>query len=158
MRRPWNIINIPIYSLATYHEQKVNMNICTYVSVISMKPKMYSIAIDYKTQTYQNLQSTNEVILQLLSQDSARLVKTLGKKSGANYDKLAYLTKKRTLQEWNGFKVLMNASSYLMLEKVEEIDTKTDHALFTFELKKYKVNSEGDILMFQDLIDQKIIL
>lgn len=158
MRRPWNIINVPIYSLATYPAQGVNMNICTYVAVISMKPKLYSIAIDYQTQTYQNLQKTNEVVLQLLSHDSIKLVKTLGKKSGTHYDKQAYLEKKKSLSEWHGFKIIDNACSYLKLDKLEEIDTKTDHALFTFELKKYLVKSEDNILMFQDLIDQKIIL
>ena len=46
MRRPWNIINLPIYSLQTVDSNgKLNMNICTYVSVVSMKPKIYSIAI-----------------------------------------------------------------------------------------------------------------
>ena len=45
MKRPWNIISPPVYSLVTYDEEgKVNMNICTYVSAVSMKPKMYSIA------------------------------------------------------------------------------------------------------------------
>lgn len=158
MRRPWNIINVPIYSLATYSEQEVNMNICTYVSVISMKPKLYSIAIDYNTQTYQNLQSSTEVVLQLLNQESARIVRTLGKKSGASFNKAAYLKKKKLLTEWQGFSVIEDVSSLLKLDKIMEIDTRTDHALFTFELKKYKVNSEDDILMFQDLIDQKIIL
>ena len=55
MKRPWNIISPPVYSLVTYDEHgKVNMNICTYVSAVSMKPKMYSIAIDYTTKTYKN--------------------------------------------------------------------------------------------------------
>lgn len=158
MRRPWNIINIPVYSLATYTEHGVNMNICTYVSVISMKPKLYSIAVDYSTQTYQNLQKTEEVILQLLSGESIGIVKTLGKKSGSSYDKQAYLAKKNQLSEWHGFDVLETAASFLKLDKIEEIDTKSDHALFTFELKKYMVKSEDNILMFQDLIDQRIIL
>lgn len=41
MKRPWNLANVPVYSLATYAGQKVNMNICTYVSAVNMKPKRY---------------------------------------------------------------------------------------------------------------------
>ena len=51
MRRPWNIINLPIYSLQTVDKDgKLNMNICTYVSVVSMKPKIYSVAVYYGTK------------------------------------------------------------------------------------------------------------
>ena len=34
MKRPWNIISPPVYSLVTYDDEgKVNMNICTYIHV-----------------------------------------------------------------------------------------------------------------------------
>ena len=68
MKRPWNIISPPVYSLVTYDEEgKVNMNICTYVSAVSMKPKIYSIAIDYTTKTYKlyKLDSQNPYDIQL---------------------------------------------------------------------------------------------
>ena len=40
MRRPWNITNEVIYSLVSYSDTlRYNMNICTYVSVVNMKPK-----------------------------------------------------------------------------------------------------------------------
>ena len=45
MTRPWNLLNLPVYSLATYQGEKVNMNICTYVSAVSMKPKQYMVAV-----------------------------------------------------------------------------------------------------------------
>ena len=53
MKRPWNIIDLPVYSLLSNDMNgNINMNICTYVSAVSMKPKIYSIAIDFKTKTY----------------------------------------------------------------------------------------------------------
>ena len=68
MRRPWNIINLPIYSLQTVDKDgKLNMNICTYVSVVSMKPKIYSIAVYYGTKTFENLENSDYVVLQILS-------------------------------------------------------------------------------------------
>ena len=52
MKRPWNIINPAVYSLITYDEHDtLNMNICSYVSAVSLKPKLYLIAIDYSTKT-----------------------------------------------------------------------------------------------------------
>ena len=94
MRRPWNIINLPIYSLQTVDSNgKLNMNICTYVSVVSMKPKIYSIAIYYGTKTIENLDNSNNVVLQILSKKNIGLVKNLGKKSGLKIDKDKYLRK-----------------------------------------------------------------
>ncbi len=40
MKRPWNRTNLNIYSLATYNKKEINMNICTYVSVVNMNPKI----------------------------------------------------------------------------------------------------------------------
>ena len=46
MKRPWNRINTNIYSLLTQNsESDFNMNICTYVSVVNMTPKIYMISI-----------------------------------------------------------------------------------------------------------------
>ena len=67
MKRPWNIINPPIYSLITYDEtDNLNMNICSYVSAVSLKPKLYLIAIDYSTKTYKNLKQNSVVVLQVI--------------------------------------------------------------------------------------------
>ena len=53
MKRPWNIVDHAVYSLVSYdNENNINMNICTYVSAISMKPKVFMIAIYYGTKTY----------------------------------------------------------------------------------------------------------
>jgi len=97
MQRPWNIIDVPVYSLATYDNGIVNMNICTYVTGVSMKPKRYAIAIYEKTQTLKNLSANDNAVLQLLHHQQIKLVKVLGKKSGMDFDKQAYLSKKKQL-------------------------------------------------------------
>ena len=100
MRRPWNIINLPIYSLQTTDDSgSLNMNICTYVSVVSMKPKIYSIAVYYGTKTFENLENSENVVLQILSKDNIGLVKNLGKKSGLKINKDKYL-RKQNLIKW----------------------------------------------------------
>ena len=61
MKRPWNRINPNVYSLMTSCEEPhYNMNICTYVSVVNMHPKIYLISIDKSTLTYKNL--TNKIV------------------------------------------------------------------------------------------------
>lgn len=158
MRRPWNIINSPIYSLATYKGDQVNMNICTYVSAISMQPKQYLISLDYKTQTYENLLKNDLAILQILTFNNIKLVRALGKNSGKVTNKQSYLSKKDALVRWNGFDVLGGAAAYIQLRKTASHNSGGDHEHFFFSVEKFKTIDDQNILMFQDLIDNKIIL
>ena len=158
MRRPWNLIDVPVYSLTTYTESQVNMNICTYVSVVSMKPKMYAIAIDYHSQTYQNLLVSDTCVLQLLQIEQTDIVKPLGKKSGKNYDKTSYLHKRKLLTQWDGLTVLKGTNAWIRLAKMHQLNVDGDHELFFFTVEKFKVNAEENVLMFQELIRQGVIL
>ena len=158
MKRPWNIIDLPVYSLLSNDiNGNINMNICTYVSAVSMKPKIYSIAIDFKTKTYDNLIASDRVVLQLLSKKNISLVRTLGKKSGKKIDKNNYLKKKK-LFNWKGYEVLENVCALVELVKIEEIKINGDHHIFLFDTVSYKSFSDKDILTTKDLIEKKIIL
>ena len=158
MKRPWNIIDLPVYSLLSNDiNGNINMNICTYVSAVSMKPKIYSIAIDFKTKTYDNLISCDRVVLQLLSKKNISLVRTLGKKSGKKIDKNNYLKKKK-LFNWKGYEVLEDVCALVELVKSEEIKINGDHHIFLFNAVAYKSYSDKDILTTKDLIEKKIIL
>lgn len=158
MKRPWNMVDVPVYSLATYDGNHVNMNICTYVSAVSMKPKTYMIAVYYHTKTIELLHSSQNVILQLLHTDQSKLIKTLGKKSGLKFDKAHYLNTHNLLTSWNGNQVLKEACAYLALKKIGHQDIGGDHELFWFEVTKTKTNTDQKILMFQELIEEGIIL
>lgn len=158
MKRPWNIVDVPVYSLATYTDTSVNMNICTYVSAVSMSPKLYMIAIDYHTKSFENLRQKDRAILQLLHSTHAPLVKLLGKKSGQRIDKEKQLDRKDMLTTWDERKVLRNASAYLSLVIKDSTNIGGDHELFYFEVEKSVSKSSENILMFQELIKQGIIL
>ena len=82
MKRPWNRASSNIYSLVTCNlKGKMNMNICTYVSVVNMNPRLYAISIDYNTLTYKNLISHDgNIVLQCLSKKNISTVRSLGKK------------------------------------------------------------------------------
>ena len=63
MKRPWNRTNSSIYSLVTHDvKNQLNMNICTYVSVVNMNPRTYSIAIDYQTKTYESFNTIKDCL------------------------------------------------------------------------------------------------
>ena len=133
------------------------MNICTYVTAVSLHPKLYAIAIYENTQTLENIKKSDRSVLQILRKPHIDLITLLGKKSGMDIDKQAFLEKKNRLENWRGLPVLKDAAAYLLLEKQSSFTT-GDHELFTFSVKHYRTQHEKDVLMFQDLIDQKIIL
>ncbi|MEP0986610.1 flavin reductase [Ekhidna sp.] len=158
VKRPWNIVNVPVYSLATYDRGQVNMNICTYVTAVSMKPKLFMVAIDYSTKTYENLKNGSQSVLQVLHQDHKQLINSLGKKSGKSFNKLEFLQKKNLIDDWNENNVLKGACGYLELKKMGHKNIDGDHELFWFKVTKSSTKSEKEILMFQDLIEEGIIL
>ena len=143
MRKPWNIPNFPVYSLSTQKAGKANMNICTYVSAVSMKPKIFMIAAYENTQTLSNLESTDTAVLQLLEQSQYGLVKNLGKMSGARFDKISWLRKRGVLEEWMGFPVISNVCSMVLLKKIKVMRCEGDHVLFLFSVEKNKTFSEN---------------
>ncbi|MDZ7604329.1 MAG: flavin reductase [Cyclobacteriaceae bacterium] len=155
MNRPWNLSNIPVYSLATYDGQKVNMNICTYVSAVSMKPKRYMVAVYHGTQSLRNILKSDTAVLQLLGKQHLLLVNALGKKSGLNYDKESYLTKKHLLELWHDKKVLKHCAGLMELEKIW-LKEAGDHTMVLFDVKKFKTNHES-VLMLDDLREKKLI-
>lgn len=159
VRRPWNIVDMPIYSLATTNpDGTVNMNICTYVTAVSMKPKLFMVAVDYTTQTFQNLENQQSAVLQILHEDHQSLINYLGKKSGNSVNKERYLEKKDLLMTWNSNKVLKNACGLMELEMRGRKNVNGDHELFWFEVVKSKTIEENKVLMFHDLIREGIIL
>ena len=158
MRRPWNIIDTAVYSLATTSSGHVNMNICTYVTAVSRKPKQYVVAIDYDSLTFKNLDNNSACVLQILSSTQLTLIRKLGKTSGNRFNKMSWLEAKGELTTWNGNTVLKHASAYLQLKKLYQWNTGSDHEIFCFEVEKLKTNQEGNVLMFQDLIASRVIL
>jgi flavin reductase (DIM6/NTAB) family NADH-FMN oxidoreductase RutF len=155
MKRPWNLPDLPVYSLATFVGEQVNMNICTYVSAVSMKPKRYMVAVYEGTQTLWNLQRNDRAVLQLLSLKHLPLIRTLGKKSGKKYNKQSYLERKGWITHWNSYSVLKNAAGYVELRTIWD-HSGGDHQLFLFDVVGHRATSER-ILTLSDLRQHKLI-
>lgn len=155
MQRPWNLVNLPIYSLATYEGAKVNMNICTYVSAVSMSPKQYMIAVYKNTKSLENLTNNGRVVLQLLAKTQVSIVNVLGKKTGFKYDKQEYMLNRNLLQTWNGNVVLSDCAALVELKKKWRKDT-GDHVMFLFDVKQVQTR-HTEVLMLNDLRARKLV-
>lgn len=126
MRRPWNLPSLPVYSLASLDNGCTNMNICTYVSAISMKPKRYIIGIYKGTKTLDNVMACPKMVLQLLAFDQHRLVPLLGQKSGHSIDKLSRI--KSGLVHEGEFLLLENAIARIHLQLLSLFDAGDHYA------------------------------
>ena len=156
MQRPWNLPSLPVYSLATYSAESFNMNICTYVTAVSMQPKLYIIAVYQHTLSLEWMQQSNEAVLQLLHARQYGLVRYLGQKSGHIFPKQAWLQKKQLLTQWRQFTVLKEAAAYIQLQKIQTISCEGDHTLFLFKAVHFQSLST-DVLTTGILSAKKLI-
>jgi len=156
MKRPWNRTDLPVYSISSKHKNEFNLNICTYVSGASMSPKRMTVAIYKGTKTLELAQKEKSFVLQLLSNKQINLVKTLGFKSGYEYDKIGYLEKKGMIKEWMTFKILKDALAYIHLHQIEVFDA-GDHMLFLCDVVGFYNNLDAKELTLNQLRMKKII-
>jgi flavin reductase (DIM6/NTAB) family NADH-FMN oxidoreductase RutF len=138
MRKPWNLPDLPVHSLMTLGaDGALNMNICTYVTAVSMQPKRYAIAVYEGTRTLANLGMSDVAVLQYLHPDQIKLVRHLGQKSGMSFDKHAWLRKGDRLTTWRGHEVLAGASAWVELRTLDRWSA-GDHDLFLFDMTAAK--------------------
>lgn len=164
MQRPWNRVNLPVYSISSKHNNgSNNMHIITYAQAVSMQPKQFICAVYYGTKTLENISSNPHFMLQILSAEQYRLVDLLGKKSGNEIDKIERLQKRNLLNEWNGFYILKDALAVMEMKAVplsfkEDLGVSSpDHKLFLCNVIAYKNLNDGTPLTTEILGEKKII-
>jgi flavin reductase (DIM6/NTAB) family NADH-FMN oxidoreductase RutF len=166
MQRPWNRVNLPVYSISSKGlHGEANMHIITYAQAVSMKPKQFICAIYYGTKTLELVESNPHFVLQILSKEQYRLVELLGKKSGTQINKIERLAKRNLLTEWNGFYILKDALAVMEMKAAplsfdEELNTiiqQPDHKLFLCNVVAFKNLQEGEALTLDILREKKLI-
>lgn len=155
-KRPWNRVNLPVYSISSKAGDNENMHIITYASQISMQPKRFVCGIYNGTQTLENVTQHGEFILQLLSATQYRLIDLLGKKTGKKIDKISWLKKRNEISEWNGYPVLKNCLAVMQLKVISTFEG-GDHKGFLCDVAAYKNLNEGDVLTLDVLRAHKLI-
>jgi flavin reductase (DIM6/NTAB) family NADH-FMN oxidoreductase RutF len=152
MQRPWNKAPEVIYSLCTKDKSWIeNMNICSYVTPISRKPKKYMIALTPESKTYDNLLLTGYWVLQILSWEDKKYIQKLWKKSWHNVSKLENISKELT--EYKNFSVLKSASAAMFIKLSQRISIpEADHDIFIVEIESWTyLNMQSIFLTTQDI-------
>jgi flavin reductase (DIM6/NTAB) family NADH-FMN oxidoreductase RutF len=155
-KKPWNRINLPVYSISSKFDTTYNMNICTYTSAVSMQPKQILVSIYHGTKTLEIVNNSPKFVLQLLAVNQYRMVDLLGKKSGNHIDKISRLEKRGLTAQWNGYKILKDALALTELI-VEDTMQAGDHKLFLCSVVDYKNLNEGEALTLDDLREHRLI-
>lgn len=155
-KKPWNRVNLPVYSCSSKSDHNHNMHMITYVTAISMNPKRFICGIYYNTQTLSNIETSGEFVLQILSDQQYNLVDLLGRKSGQTTDKIRILNKRKELTTWKDFYVLNNCLAVMHLKVLQDFDA-GDHKCFLCELISYKNLNDGNPLSLDDLRSRKLI-
>lgn len=139
MRKLWNRSALPVWSLVTKDAAgKINMNICTYVSAVSMEPKLMMVAVYHNTKTHDNCHVGGEVLLQLLASDQAKLVRLLGQTSGRAKDKIPFLQKRALLSEYKEWSYLTEAAGFLVGTIESVVAVGGDHDLAIVRVTAHK--------------------
>ncbi|MBC7510893.1 MAG: flavin reductase [Ferruginibacter sp.] len=155
-KRPWNRVNLPVYSISSKAGDNQNMHIITYASQISMQPKRFVCGIYNGTKTLENVTQHGEFILQLLSATQYRLIDLLGKKTGKLIDKISRLKKRNEIVEWNGYPILKNCLAVMQLKVISTFEG-GDHKGFLCDVIAYKNLNEGNVLTLDVLRTHKLI-
>jgi len=153
VKQPWNKIPNVLYSLSTVSpEGKSNMNICSHVAPISMKPKKYMIALDPNSKTYDNFCKDGGGALQVLSKDSMKYVDPFESKSGKNVNKLEKY--KKETQKFKWYPILNNAVAVILVKMEKQISIlESDHDLFIVEVLHWKyLNADSEFLYNLDIL------
>ncbi len=139
MRKLWNRSALPVWSLVTKDVTgKINMNICTYVSAVSMEPKLMMVAVYHNTKTHDNCVVGSEVLLQLLSSDQAKLVRLLGQTTGRVKDKITLLKKRELLSQYKDWSHLTEAAGFVVGTIESLIAVGGDHDLAIVRVTAHK--------------------
>lgn len=147
MRNIWNRPASAVWSLSTESTTGVgNMNICTYVSAVSLSPKLMMVAVYKNTQTIKNCIVGKKVLLQLLTEDLAPAVRVCGQKSGKDINKIARLEKRYELAKHANLFYFENSAGFIELEIEQMLETSGDHVLLIGKVVKAKNLADTNIL------------
>lgn len=158
MRKLWNRAPFPVWSLSTIDSQgKGNMNICAYVTSVSMQPKMMILAIYHHTKTMSNVKNNHRALLQLLTHDHIDIVHLCGRQSGTATDKISRIEKKHELSYKNDIPYLKDCAGYMELEFTDFLEVGGDHLLAVATVISSKNLADTEILTTEYLKEKGII-
>jgi flavin reductase (DIM6/NTAB) family NADH-FMN oxidoreductase RutF len=147
MRKIWNRPNQVVWSLATADKECVgNMNICTYVSSVSMEPKLMMVAVYHGTKTHSNVTATKKEVLQLLTEELAPVTRVCGHLSGNNISKISRLKKRYDISSIGEVPYFTASAGYVELRLEKLIAIGGDHDIGIFSVVGHKNLHDAPLL------------
>lgn len=154
-KKPWNRVDLPVYSVSSIRSDgQFNMNICTYATQISMKPKRFIVGIYKNTQTLSNVLNNGHFVLQILSKQHLKHIRRFGMQSGKTHNKLTTL--KEPVILLNEFPVLAHACAAMAMKVISQQDA-GDHIAMLCDVTAYKNICAEPVLMLSDVREAGII-
>jgi flavin reductase (DIM6/NTAB) family NADH-FMN oxidoreductase RutF len=158
MRKIWNRPNQTIWSLSTVDEFDTgNMNICTYVSAVSMEPKLMMVAVYHGTKTHSNVVKTKRAALQLLSEELAPVTRICGRLSGNTINKISRLQKRYEISLCNNLPYFEKGAGFMELTLQHLVPVGGDHDLAIFSVTSHKNLSDKPLLTTDYLHANKLL-
>jgi len=158
MRRLWNRPADAVWSVSSISDTGIgNMNIATYVTAVSLDPKLMLVAVYKNTQTLQNVTVGKTILLQLLTQELAPVVRVCGQLSGQKIAKIPRLQKRYALAKHNALFYFTQSAGFLELEIEQLTKTSGDHVLLIGRVITAKNLVDAPILTTTYLKDHKYI-
>ncbi len=155
MRKLWNRPNMPVWSLSTADGETPNLNICTYVTSVSMDPKLMLIAVYTGTKTLSNLKNNKHCLLQLLPEELAPVVRVCGQTSGHTTHKVKRLAKRYEFLQVDDLVYFAQAVGYMELQIESLREVGGDHVLAVARVVSAKNLSDAPILTTDYLKEHK---
>jgi flavin reductase (DIM6/NTAB) family NADH-FMN oxidoreductase RutF len=147
MRKLWDRTPLAMWSLSTVDAQgNGNMNICGYVTSISLQPRIMLLAVYHHTKTHQNIKHEPRALLQLLTSKHIDIVRTCGRQSGNSIDKIAKVAKKHPVAYHKGLPYFTDCAGFMELDITDLREIGGDHLLATAE-----------VVASQNLVDATIL-
>lgn len=122
------------------------MNICTYMTAVSMEPKLIMVAVYHGTKTHANIVETGRAVLQLLSEELAPVTRILGHMSGNKLNKIIRLEKRYDISYCNQIPYFEACAGYMELMLKQLLPVGGDHDLAIFSVTTSKNLHDKPIL------------
>lgn len=145
---PYYALSLPVYSLATVGPNGATptMNLVTYASPISLKPRHYALGLYLDTLSWANMRATRTGVLQVLGEQHATLFELLGRTSGRQVDKLAALAERGvpvSRREKDGIPLLGDSCGWIELRFAAEPVNYGDHDVVICEVTNWHTPAPG---------------
>jgi flavin reductase (DIM6/NTAB) family NADH-FMN oxidoreductase RutF len=146
--------NYEIHAITTVFEAQTNANIASWVMQTAMKAKYFAVALYHPDYTLELVRKSGILNINLLAIEQYRLVNTLGRKSGRDFNKL---DKVPHGFDQRGCPYLKDAIGYIKCE-VENSISGGDHEIVVCRvLGSHLLNADKNPLTLNFLREKKLV-